>query len=177
MPISPRQSSIVALEKLLTSLLTGTAVCNDDALRAACKSQGELAKYENSELGIRSCSLNTLKSSADQFLDGGYKRLDSLRFQFLRKLRQALAAPPPSAPKGENLKEQLRIAKADGDALREDILLLDWVLNRLLTQARSYADESGVPALVERCKIEQREALMMLSRRITAPRGKDAGTD
>lgn len=50
-----------------------------DTLKIALKSQQGLAKFEDEERGIVSCSLNTLKSSSEALLERGFVELDELR--------------------------------------------------------------------------------------------------
>lgn len=51
----------------------------DEALLKSLKSQGGIAKYECKERYLEKCSLNTLKTSADELLTGGFSSLDKLR--------------------------------------------------------------------------------------------------
>lgn len=77
------RSNTIARYKLLKKALQGVKDVPSSLLKA-CRSQGGLAKFSNPSAGIDSMALNTLKSSADQFIeDGGWARLDEMRKSYL----------------------------------------------------------------------------------------------
>lgn len=55
------------------------------------KSQSKLAKWENAERKITSCSLNTLKSSADSVLNDGFSGIDLRRIGALEVIEREVA--------------------------------------------------------------------------------------
>lgn len=81
---SPRAISTYALRDLLIEIIEDPSQWyNNQEFIAALKVQGKLAKWLDNERGIVPCSLNTLKTSAKDVLDGGYNRLDQFRINAL----------------------------------------------------------------------------------------------
>lgn len=71
---------ILETEKLLRDMIASPLDFKDDEeLLKAIKSQSAIAKYQNQERNIASCSLNTVKSISEVFLDRGFLYLDELR--------------------------------------------------------------------------------------------------
>jgi hypothetical protein len=69
-------------------------------LISALKSQRKLAKWEDVELRIRSCSLNTLKTSANRVLSDGFDGMDARRIKALSKIEKETTkglAPKPGS--------------------------------------------------------------------------------
>ncbi len=75
------QLSIRALQELLAEVCRRPLEYRDDQeLIASLKSQGRLyGHYSNDRLGIRPCSINTVKKIAREVVPGGFSELDSLR--------------------------------------------------------------------------------------------------
>lgn len=77
------RSNTLARFKLLTKALKG-AKNMPASLAKACRSQGGLAKYSYPSEGIEPMAVNTLKSSAEQFIEnGGWEKLDEMRKSYL----------------------------------------------------------------------------------------------
>lgn len=82
-PVMDSRSNTLARLKLLTKALKGDQNI-PFSFAKACLSQGGLAKYLYESEGINPMALNTLKSSADLYIeDGGWKTLDSMRRSYL----------------------------------------------------------------------------------------------
>ncbi|OUS03272.1 hypothetical protein A9Q81_07755 [Gammaproteobacteria bacterium 42_54_T18] len=74
------QQKVIETKVFLKEITGDPVPFKDDlSLKSALKSQGGLAKYSNSERGIASCSLNTLKSASESLLERGFLELDELR--------------------------------------------------------------------------------------------------
>lgn len=165
--------STVALVKLLREAIGSPAEhLQVPGLTAALKSQGALAKFGAAESGITSSSLNTVKRIANDVLDGGFDSLDRLRRAALDALTRA-SAKTTRSNKVDKAGLTLRTEELEGDnqSLRQDLLLLTFVLEKALRQAQNYAAK-GDSASQSLCSREQRELLDMLSLRRSPSTGK-----
>lgn len=78
-------------------------------LMAACKTQLSLAQYKNQAKGIKSLSLNTLKSSGDYAIEkGGWCALDELRKNIYKR---ALVESCKSLSKRRSISETLELTQ------------------------------------------------------------------
>ncbi|MEZ8437887.1 hypothetical protein AB6D90_15170 [Vibrio splendidus] len=78
--LEKNQTKILETEKLLREVITSPAEFKyDEELMKALKSQSGIAKYQNEERNITSCSLNTVKSISEALLERGFLSLDELR--------------------------------------------------------------------------------------------------
>lgn len=136
----------------------------DGTLREALRSQGSLAKFESSTLGIVASSLNTMKRIAERGSIGGYADLDLLRIRAQEAIeKEAAKTNRPKRNTKSELEKRISELKQERLRLQEDLLLLTYVLEKSLTQARNYASQASDPAILIRCKREQRDLLDMLS--------------
>jgi hypothetical protein len=84
-----RVQSTLALKELLITVINEPSKSQANAkLKEALKVQSKLAKWEDEALGITQCSLNTLKNSAENVIDGGYRFIDNLRLNALLAIEQ-----------------------------------------------------------------------------------------
>ncbi len=78
--LEKNQTKILETENLLKEIITApTEFKDDEELLKALKSQSGIAKYQNQERNITSCSLNTVKSISEALLERGFLSLDELR--------------------------------------------------------------------------------------------------
>ncbi|WP_375748384.1 hypothetical protein [Vibrio sp. HN007] len=78
--LEKNQTKVLETEKFLREIITSpTEFKGNEELIKALNSQTGIAKYENPERNIPSCSLNTLKSNSEALLDRGFLSLDELR--------------------------------------------------------------------------------------------------
>ncbi|TCV12434.1 hypothetical protein [Vibrio crassostreae] len=78
--LEQNQTKILETETFLREIITSPTEFKCDAeLLKALTSQAGIAKYENPERNIASCSLNTLKSNSEALLERGFLALDELR--------------------------------------------------------------------------------------------------
>lgn len=153
-----RAESTYALKDFLLEVIRNPKDWHTNlALIEALKAQGKLAKWEDQARGINACSLNTLKTAAETFLEGGYGALDQLR-------RSALATIEAHKEKGKagntrtktglqkKLKEQARHIRL----LEQQNMMLIYLLSELKVKASKYANAG--PATVQAlCKREMAE--------------------
>lgn len=166
MPSSPVPPHLHELTRLLAEVCKAPrSFLADESLLAALKSQGALAKYSSADLGIKACSLNTLKKRAESDLAGGFLALDRLRLSALKSF-DAIRAQESKSTKTTKAGLAMRVLELENDIVevRCDLEILSDALERSLRQARTYADQAG-PVVKERCKKEQREILSLLGLR------------
>lgn len=58
----------------------------DNNLKLALQSQGNLSKYENKEFNIKSSSINTIKRTSEKIFVGGFIEFDEFRKNALKKI-------------------------------------------------------------------------------------------
>lgn len=127
--IERTSSSIIALRNLLKDVCEQPEAFEENKdLLHALKSQNGLAKYTNSELGIRASCINTLKRVSGVVLEGGFIELDNLRKGALVRLDDLA-----HRKKMSNKKNRAGLAKRV-DELEELMLTLEGT-NFLLVQA------------------------------------------
>jgi hypothetical protein len=89
--LEKNQTKVLETEKLLRSIIDSPLEFKgDETLQKALKSQSSIAKYENQELHITTCSLNTLKSISDSILDRGFLGFNELRVNAKTAIEAAL---------------------------------------------------------------------------------------
>lgn len=121
--------STIALRHFLRAVCEKPEVYREDKLlRNALKSQGGLAKYTNSELGICPTSINTLKRVSAEVIEGGFKALDDLRNGALDRVEDL-----EHREKSSNKRTRSGLAKRV-NKLEKDTLILEQT-NYLLIQA------------------------------------------
>lgn len=158
----------MALVGLLADVVARPHAYEDDkGLTAALSSQGALAGYSNSSLGILRVSLNAQKSIAEEILNRGFSELNELRVAAKRAVRSSveLNRSVRSGTRAD-LRTQLAAEREKVEQLRCDLLLLTWALKRVIVQARSYARESDKRQLIARCQKEQSELLLLIENRV-----------
>lgn len=157
------KTSIVSLFELLLKIQKSpTSLSEDEELLKALASQGRLAKYSNSQLGIVPMSLNTQKAHSELALPLGYSALNVARVAALESYirHQSKIAPPKTSTKA-NLLARVDALEREVFLLEGDLAVFTDVLNKSLMLARSYADSAG-QVVVDRCKKEQMELLALL---------------
>jgi hypothetical protein len=101
------RGSTLARLKILTKALLDNKN-SPVSLANACSSQGSFASYTLASAGIEPMALNTLKSSANQFIeDGGWQKLDSMRKAYLTAHKIGIHQSNKNLIKKESPREQL----------------------------------------------------------------------
>ncbi|MBE3897349.1 hypothetical protein HJ156_22005 [Vibrio parahaemolyticus] len=141
---SERADSTYALRDLLTEVIEEPAQwMGKQEFIDALKVQGKFAKWKDDERKIVPCALNTLKTSAEETLDGGYDRLDQLRLNALAAIEGHVEKENGSNKKTktgllkrvDELEEQVSILE------QQNTLLVDIICN-LKDNAAKYAQKA-----------------------------------
>ncbi|WP_297460729.1 hypothetical protein [Ferrovum sp.] len=157
--------SIIALRNLLKEVCEKPELfSNDKLLRDALKSQGDLSKFTNTELGISSTSINTLKRLCAEVIDGGFKALDDLRKGALERIEEH-----EHREKASNKRTRTGLVKRV-DELEKDILLLkqsnyllDQALYEVISDIKSVANIEDGAARDRRSQEAIRKLLALMS--------------
>lgn len=161
-PRSKRESSILALFELLSDLANMKEIpAEKESIILLLSSQHGMAKIHMPDRAIIPCSLNSLKSYADKYLPGGFKQLDSMRAKLLNSLR-----PSGLPSRGSRLDLEAKISQltAAKNTLHEDLLILTKALHLCLEACRHYAASSNNPKIIELCRIDCSDILLLTSR-------------
>ena len=167
-----RLASTQALARLLEEVIRNP---NSDAARkieALLASQGTLARFSDSALGVVGCSLNTLKRSCT-LTPGGFPALDGLRQRALSAIatRSEEMGDAPTKTTKRQLQAKSHSLKESLNCAMEDLMLLTVILEKSIRQAKLYAQESKQAHLIERCAREHAELRDMMSLRRTTIKG------
>lgn len=85
--VEKNKDNVLKLRAFLLELCSNPAAYRDNkSVLTALASQGNFAKYGNTEQGIEASSLNTLKRTCEKLFDNGFDELDKLRVIALEKL-------------------------------------------------------------------------------------------
>ncbi len=141
--LEKNQTKILETEKLLKEIITApTEFKNDEELLKALKSQSGIAKYQNQERNITSCSLNTVKSISEALLERGFLSLDELRIN--AKLAVEAALHNERVSKGNKqtvvgLRHKVSELESQLDAARRSNSLLTVTVSELRSQLKLIA--------------------------------------
>ena len=145
--LEKNQTKILETEKLLKEIITApTEFKNDEELLKALKSQSGIAKYQNQERNITSCSLNTVKSISGALLERGFLSLDELRIN--AKLAVEAVHHNEKASKGNKqtvvgLKHKVSELESELDAAQRSNSLLTVVVSELRSRLKQLANHEG----------------------------------
>ncbi|WP_253664668.1 hypothetical protein [Vibrio sp. Y20_XG_PY13] len=145
--LEKNQTKVLETEKLLREIITSPAEFKDDVeLMMALKSQSGIAKYQNQERNITSCSLNTVKSISEALLERGFLSLDELRIN--AKLAVEAAHHNEKASKGNKqtvvgLKHKVSKLESELDAAQRSNSLLTVMVSELRSRLKRIAQHEG----------------------------------
>ncbi|KJG10176.1 hypothetical protein C0W96_06580 [Photobacterium kishitanii] len=144
---------ILETKKLLESIISDPEPFKEDEIiKKSLISQGAIAKYENRELGIFSCSVNTYKSVSNDLLLRGFTEIDKLRLHaqdaILGKKNKA-----KKPPKGRiaALEDELKELKKSAEIDKKTIELLILSHQEILASSKQIAFSNK--SIEERCKL------------------------
>ncbi|EJG0668825.1 hypothetical protein C4G32_RS18970 [Vibrio parahaemolyticus] len=156
--LQKNQIKVLETEKLLREIITSPAEFKDDEeLMEALKSQSGIAKYQDQNRTIESCSLNTLKSNAESLLERGFVSLDELRIS--AKLAIEAARLEEKASKGNKttvvgLQHKVAELESELDAAQRSNFLLTVMVSELRSRLKQLAQPEKT--LEERQEIYRR---------------------
>ncbi|EOI6448232.1 hypothetical protein ACMU9P_003394 [Vibrio parahaemolyticus] len=145
--LEKNQTKVLETEKLLREIITSPAEFKDDEeLMKALKSQSGIAKYQNQERNITSCSLNTVKSISEALLERGFLSLDELRIN--AKLAIEAAHHDEKVSKGNKqtvvgLKHKIAELESELDAAQRSNSLLTVMVSELRSRLKQLAQHEG----------------------------------
>lgn len=145
--LEKNQTKVLETEKLLREIITSPAEFKDDEeLIKALKSQSGIAKYQNQDLNITSCSLNTVKSISEALLERGFLSLDELRIN--AKLAIEAVHHNEKVSKGNKqtvvgLKHKVSELESELDAAQRSNSLLTVMVSELRSRLKQLANHEG----------------------------------
>lgn len=144
--------------RLLEDVLRGPqSYVNDAAFRDVLKSQHRLAGLQLTEKGIVGLSLNTFKDYSGVVLAGKFQRMDELRKTCIELLETEEHSAKPRKRTLSSLTTRISELEDEIEMLLGDLWNISRAYFKALKNARSYAAESGKPALIARCAAEEDE--------------------
>lgn len=153
---SVKRKSVLALDGLLVDVIKapGKWIHNEELI-SSLKVQGKLAKWSSNELGIKSCSLNTLKTTADLVLNDGFLGLNKKRSSASLAIENELnkTKKPKNGTKlqlGGKVKEQA----SKISLLEQRNMLLTYIVKELQSLSINYANKSKSESSLEKFERE-----------------------
>lgn len=145
----PPKSASVRKEYELLRCLVSSPESVDEALRKeiipALSTQGTLAAFEHSDVGIVGMSLNTHKSIADKVIEGGYEALNDYRRAALKKLKELeLREERPGRGTIEWYKKELAEKNEKIARIANDIAFMGQRLDEVMALAQQMAAAAGM---------------------------------
>ncbi|MEZ9754909.1 hypothetical protein AB4257_11565 [Vibrio splendidus] len=146
--LEKNQTKILETEKLLKEIITTPAEFKgDEVLMKALKSQSGIAKYQNEERKITSCSLNTVKSISEALLERGFLSLDELRINAKEKIDEAQSDAGTAKGSKRKTKADLESEKAELkselDAAQRSNFLTLVIISELRSKLKQLAAYEG----------------------------------
>lgn len=145
--LEKNQTKVLETEKFLREIITYPAEFkNDEELMKALKSQSGLAKYQNQERNITSCSLNTVKSISEALLERGFLSLDELRINAklaIEAVHHNEKASKRNRQTVVGLKHKVAELKSELDAAQRSNSLLTVMVSELRARLKQIAQHEG----------------------------------
>jgi hypothetical protein len=125
------------------------------AVSAGLKSQATFAAFCSPEIAIYPISLNNLKTTANQIIDGGFHYLDAMRKEALAQLDLREDIPPlPRADNKSELTTRVKSLKRQLVQLQEHNMRLTYIICEIQSRYQSIA-------LIPPSAVKERHALDM----------------
>ncbi|MER0365623.1 hypothetical protein [Vibrio vulnificus] len=145
--LEKNQTKVLETEKLLREVITTPGEFkNDEELLKALKSQSGIAKYQNQERNITSCSLNTVKSISEALLERGFLSLDELRINAksaIEGVHQNEQLSRGNKQTKAGLELQVKELKSELDAAQRSNSLLVAMVSELRSRLKQLAQHEG----------------------------------
>ncbi|HCE4734497.1 TPA: hypothetical protein NGU80_003624 [Vibrio parahaemolyticus] len=113
---------------------------SDDVLIKALNSQGGIAKYENEEKEITSCSLNTLKTASEVLLERGFLELNDLRLNAKSAIEAAIEGNKANKKTKIGLTHKVNELEAELDITTRSNFLLTTIISDLRSKLKQLAE-------------------------------------
>ncbi len=137
---------IISIESEITFLkeiINDPSILRDNKILSSIKDQKSFSSYYNNDLNIRSYSLNSHKTYANNILIGGYPYLDSLRKKCLTAFQNHTRSIKKSSKVTiSSLTTNIQDIKNENDALKKHNLLLTALTNQLTEKLDFYVSNS-----------------------------------
>ncbi|MHC8403345.1 hypothetical protein ACYZTX_28915 [Pseudomonas sp. MDT1-17] len=153
--------SVLNLYALLVMVSENSEKFRENAIRPFLKNQTTLCRYTSPERDIYPCSLNTLKTRANTYLNGGFEALDQARSAALKAVA-SLAITDTKTIKKPQTKDQLATLKREIQLLNEEILYYTVALQSSMEQSRSFANKTNDLVNIRLCEKQHAEIYAFL---------------
>lgn len=138
--ISAREGMVRKKCDLLLDVISNpTKYKDNETLSNSLKSQGALASYENEELGIKKCSLNTLKTASIEYLTRGFEEINELRLSAKDKLESAHEDKSENTKTIAGSKRKVDRLKNELERVRERNYLLSIIVSEMKSKMKELA--------------------------------------
>ncbi|MFB9133579.1 hypothetical protein ACFSJQ_09870 [Vibrio olivae] len=137
---------VIGTKELLINIIQDpNSFKNNEMVKSALKSQGNLAKFKDQERDIVSCSLNTLKSACESLFDQGFSELDYLRKSALDAIKKSMTDVDSKANKStksglKNMVDELETSLLN---MRKSNFLLTLMISELLGELKRMAESEN----------------------------------
>lgn len=113
---------------------------SNNVLIKALNSQGGIAKYENEEEEITSCSLNTLKTTSEALLERGFLELNELRLNAKYAIEGAIEGNKANKQTKTGLTNTVNKLKDELDIATRSNFLLTTIISDLRSKLKQLAE-------------------------------------
>lgn len=135
------QIKVINTIALLKKVINGpTNFKDDEVLVNALKSQGGIAKYENSEHDISGCSLNTLKTTSNCILERGFIALDELRINAKISIERTRLGSKANKQSQTGLQNKVAELEAQLDIAQRSNFLLTTLIKELRSKLKHMSE-------------------------------------
>lgn len=138
--MSPREDMITKKCDLLRDVVSNPSKYKENNyLHNSLKSQGALASYENEEIGIKKCSLNTLKTASIEYLSRGFEEINELRLSAKHKLDSSQEDKSENTKTLAGSKRKADRLKNELERVREQNYLLSIIVSEMKSKMKQLA--------------------------------------
>lgn len=159
------QQSLIAAMELLLAVIESPAVFKDnEKLKKSLKSQGSFAKYEDTERGIKPCSLNTQKTCADRIISGGFEQLNQRRLNAILAIERKIeGANKANRQTRTGLLRKVNELELDVAILEKQNVMLITLVSNLTSSLSRFAEISENSKLMTEFEGKNKEIQAMLN--------------
>ncbi|MEZ8189616.1 hypothetical protein [Vibrio sp. 1F279] len=137
------QSKVIDTKSLLLEVIKNPLSFRDnEALKLSLKSQGALAKYIDSERGIASCSLNTLKNASNSLLDRGFAEIDELRINAKNEIEETVAGRKATQSTRQKLRHKVDDLEYQLSVMKKNNFHFSMIISELRGELKRMSESS-----------------------------------